>query len=297
MASRSIRRTSLKVLPPFRLDFTVTALRRLPQNRIDYLDGDRYLRAFDTERGPVVWEITQKGERLEIGLHGEVEDVAPYRDLVRRMLGTDVDLHAFYSRARRIRGMSTLARRFRGLKPPRFSCFFESILNTIPFQQFSLVSAMASLGRLIEGLSEPVEVDGHRLYPLPRPERLAETGIEQLRAFGFSHAKARALREAAIAIASGDLRDEDLDGLDTEALEAKLVGMRGIGPWTAALLMLRGFRHLDIFPAGDSGAIRGLAESFPDDDADELLASLGPYKGMLYYHLLLARSGVDPSSP
>lgn len=264
-------------------------------NRIDHLDGDRYLRAFATPRGPVLWEITQRGERLEIVLHGEVEETAPYRELARRMLGTDVDLDGFYARARRIRGMSGLARRFMGLKPPRFSSLWESILNAVPFQQFSLVSAMASLGRLIEGLSEPVEVDGHQLFPLPLPEKLAEVDEAGLMRFGFSRAKARALRESAIGIVSGRLREEELSPLETEALAAKLIELRGIGPWTAALLMLRGFRHLDVFPAGDSGAMRGLSESFPDENPEDLLAALGPYRGMLYYHLLLARSGVDPS--
>lgn len=289
IASTPTLRTSLRITPPFRLDFTVMALRRLPQNRVEILDGARYLRAFDTPRGNVVWEITQTGDRLEMALHGPVDDAAPYRDLAARMLGTEVDLASFYSRARRIRGLSPLARRFSGLKPPRFSSLWETILNAIPFQQLSLVSALASLGRLIEGTSQPVDFEGQRLYPLPRPERLAGMSEAELKGFGFSGAKARALRDAAIGIASGSITEEDLEPLSTEALAERLTELRGIGPWTASLMMLRGFRRLDVFPAGDAGAARGLRETFPDADPEELLHALGPYRGMLYYHLLLAR--------
>lgn len=288
-------RTTLAVKPPYRLDFTVTALRRLPQNRVDILDDGRYLRAFETRRGPVVWEITQRGEgQLDLGLFGKVEDAESYRELAMRMLGTEVDLSSFYARARRVRGMSQLVRRFSGVKPPRYSSLWETILSAIPFQQLSLVSAFASLGRLIEATSEPFELEGRRLYPLPRPERVASMREGELMRFGFSRAKARALREAAVAVVSGALREEELESLDTEALAERLIELRGIGPWTAALMMLRGFRRLDVFPAGDAGAARGLAESFPGADPAAMLRDLGPYRGMLYYHLLLARGSVSP---
>lgn len=289
MPKSPILHASVRVTPPFRLDLTVMALRRLPQNRVDILDGDRYLRAFATPRGPVVWEIAQRGEGLEMKLHGQVEDVGPYRALVERMLGTDVDLASFYSRARRVRGFSPLVQRLRGLKPPRFSSLWETILNAIPFQQLSLVSALASVGRLIEATSEPVEFEGRRLYPLPSPERLASLNENEIASFGFSHAKARALREAALTIAEGRLNEEELDLLDTETLAERLTSLRGIGPWTASLMMLRGFRRLSVFPSGDAGAARGLRESFPEADPQEVLAALGPYRGMLYYHLLLRR--------
>lgn len=261
----------------------------MPQNRVDLLDGPRYVRAFESPRGPIVWEVHQGDGALELALHGPIEDAAPYRDLVLRMLAPTLDLHGFESRARRIRGMSALVRRFRGLRPPRFSSIWEAILNAIPFQQLSLISALASLGRLIEGLSAPVEFDGLLLYPLPSPESLANLSEAEVKTFGFSGAKARALLSSARAILDGSLRDEDLEPLETPALEERLLELRGVGPWTAALLMLRGFRRLEIFPAGDSGAARGLADTFPDTAPEDLLSRLGPYRGMLYFHLLLSR--------
>ena len=37
-----------------------------------------------------------------------------------------------------------------------------------------------------------------------------------------------------------------------------LMELPGIGPWSAALVLLRGFGRLDVFPPGDVGAARGL---------------------------------------
>lgn len=287
-----VRKATLRCKPPFRLDYTVMALRRLPQNRVDVLDGERYLRAFDSEEGPVVWSIRQEGEELHLHLHGAVRDAHPYRALVERMLGVGVDLHPFYHAAQGLPALSPLVRRMQGLKPPRFSSLWETILNGIPFQQLSLASAMAVVGRLVEATSRPVEFEGRMLYPLPSPAALLRLGEGGIASFGFSRAKARALYEAAGAISSGGLREEELEPLQTEALSTRLQALRGVGPWTAALMLLRGFRRLEVFPAGDAGARRGLQMVLPSSDPEELLRNLGSSRGMLYYHLLLAKGQV-----
>jgi DNA-3-methyladenine glycosylase II len=55
--------------------------------------------------------------------------------------------------------------------------------------------------------------------------------------------------------------------------------------------MLRGLGRLDLFPQNDSGAARSLALAAPGIavDVEAVLATLGPWRGLLYYHLLLAR--------
>jgi DNA-3-methyladenine glycosylase II len=102
-------------------------------------------------------------------------------------------------------------------------------------------------------------------------------------------AKARALRGLAGKIASGELREEDLEPLPTPEAMRVLEAQPGIGPWTAGLILLRGLGRLDVFPGGDAGAARGLRSLLGDEDPAAALAALGPYRGMLYFHLLLAR--------
>lgn len=287
--SRPSHRITLRTTQPFRLDLTVKALQRLPQNRVDVLDGPRHLRAFETPRGPVVWVLAQEGEEVVLELHGDVADPSSYADLAARMLGTELDLGAFYARARRIRGFSSLARRFRGLRPPRFPCLWETVLSAIPFQQLSLASAFATLGRILDATSDPVLFGDRLLYPFPSADRLAAMSERALAGCGLSGSKASALRRAAIAIASGSFDEARLETLPTELLREELLSLHGVGPWTADLMLLRGFRRLEVFPSGDAGATRTLRQVLPDADPDELLHGLGPYRGMLYFHLLLAR--------
>jgi DNA-3-methyladenine glycosylase II len=267
-------------------------------------DDGSYWRAFDTPRGQVVWSVEEEpsGERLRVELSGPVDDPNRYRRLVTRLLGTDVDLEPFYRKAARWPVMAELATRFRGVKPPRFSSLWESFVNTVVFQQLSLAAAMTIVRRLVERFSTPMEAPGRRLHPFPSAEAVANASRRDLRALGLSGVKADTLRACAKEIVTGALREEELEGLPDDAIAQRLRELRGIGPWTASLILLRGFRRLDVFPRGDAGASRGL-DAVVGARGDALVEALGDHRGMLYFHLLLnslaARhigvfSGADP---
>ena len=52
---------SLDPTPPFRLDLTAWALRRRPQNEVDFWDGETYRRVLVIRRKPVLVGVTQTG--------------------------------------------------------------------------------------------------------------------------------------------------------------------------------------------------------------------------------------------
>lgn len=279
------------VVPPYRLDLTVAALRRLPSNPVDVWTADgRYLRAFDGPEGPVAWEVAQPAGRrsLALRLHGRVRDEDAWIALARRMLGCDVELAGFRALAPRLPGVAALADRYRGLKPPRFASLWETLVNAIAFQQVSLASGMAAVRRLAERCARPIELAGARLLPFPAADAVAALGDGDLRACGLSGAKARALRAAAAAVRSGALEEGALARLSDEDAAARLLELPGVGPWTSALVLLRGLGRLSVFPAGDAGAIRRLATVLGVTDAAPLLARLDGWRGMLYFLLLLA---------
>ena len=81
------------VKPPFRLDLTVSALRRTPTNVVDvYTPDGRYLRALDGRTKPVIVSVTQPGRgALSVSVKGSRADIARAVACVRRILGTDRD--------------------------------------------------------------------------------------------------------------------------------------------------------------------------------------------------------------
>ena len=289
---------TVPVRPPFRLGLTVAALRRLPANRVEHLAPDgTYWRAFATPGGPVAWAVRQDPAQpiLHLRLYGAVDDPALWAAQAMRMLGTQFDLSPFYERVQAVPELAPLAARMRGVKPPRYPTLWEAFVNAVVFQQVSLAAALAVLRRLIERFSSPVSVGGLLLYPFLAPDALAGADDTELRRLGLSGAKIRTLRALAAGAPAGEIQESELEALPSPEAARRLTALPGIGPWSAAVVLLRGLGRLDVFPAGDSGmaanlrTLLGLARGAEEVAAARLVAALAPYQGLLYYHLLLAR--------
>jgi DNA-3-methyladenine glycosylase II len=143
-----------QVKTPYRLDLTVSALRRTATNLVDVsTTAVRYLRALGGFDKPVVVSVKQPHpDLLAVSIGGSAGDAKPVLASVRRMLGADCDLSAFHQNARTVPWLAPLARRMRDLKPPRYPDLFEACANAVLFQQVSLHAASAIMRRLIVAL-------------------------------------------------------------------------------------------------------------------------------------------------
>jgi DNA-3-methyladenine glycosylase II len=271
----------------------VSALRRLSTNIVDVLTSDgQYIRAFESARGPVVARVAQlKPGAVTVTIDGDLREHKRALALVTRMLGIDRDVAHFSRAAERIPWLSELAERMRGVRPPRYPTLWETSVNAIVFQQLSLLAASAIMRRLIVGLGQSVESDGVALYAFPVAESFLAAEDDVLRAAGLSAGKLSTLRRVAQALEAGSLDEAMLEERGSPDAAALLRGIKGIGPWTATLILLRGLGRLDVFPMNDSSVVRNLALVSGSDriDIHATLDALNPQQGMLYYHLLLAR--------
>jgi DNA-3-methyladenine glycosylase II len=295
------RELQIEPQAPFRLDLTAWALRRRPHNAIDRWEGSMYQRVVDINGGPVALSVTEHdapgATQLSVLLAGRPIDQAVEvlaRANLDRLLGLSVDLTGFAAIAERDPLLGPLARRMRGLKPPRFPSVFEALVNGIACQQLSLTVGIHLLNRLTAAHGRPVIQDaaaGPRAFP--GPDQLAGLQPDELKRHGFSATKARTIIDTAQAIVGGELDLESLEQLDDAAAIERLTRLRGIGRWTAEYILLRGLGRLNIFPGDDVGAHNKLRRFFDVDtplDYDSvkgLVARWQPYAGMVYFHLLL----------
>jgi DNA-3-methyladenine glycosylase II len=283
----------INVAVPYRLDLTVSVLRRLSANLVDRFTPDgRYIRAFEGSGGPLIVRVTQtQGDSLTVTLDGALDQHPLALALVRRMLGADRDLTHFNRAAATIPWLCPLAKRMRGVKPPRYPTLWEACVNSIVFQQVSLHAASAILRRIILEVGTPLTLDGDSFYAFPSATSVQRVADGPLLAAGLSARKLATLRHFGDALLSGEL-DETLLEVRTspDAIEL-LCRIKGIGPWTATVILLRGLGRLDVFPMNDSSVVRNLMlVAGPSPlEIEEILRKLGAQKGMLYYHLLLAR--------
>lgn len=121
---------------------------------------------------------------------------------------------------------------------------FAGMAKVICGQQLSVQSAAAIWGRfeLLPGALEP-----HTYLLL---------GEEAVRGAGFSRGKFLTLRAVAEAVKAGELDFAAVDALPAEDAIARLVALKGIGPWTAEVYLLFCAAHPDIFPAGDLALLK-----------------------------------------
>lgn len=88
---------------------------------------------------------------------------------------------------------------------------------------------------------------------------------ELIRQCGASGAKARALVAIADAAAAGDLDGAALAEMEEGARRARLLTIRGIGPWSADMAAIFYFGEPDIWPTGDAAAVKTLGRHLPAD--------------------------------
>ncbi len=283
----------LPVLAPYRLDLTVTALRRLSTNVVNVLAADgAFLRVLGPPGQRILVRAVQRGrEALSVTVEGAAGEHQRTLDTVRRMLGTERDVSCFTRPARRIPWLAPLAARLRGLKPPRYPTLWEALVNAIVFQQVSLAAASAITRRLIVALGQGLQADGTVLYPFPSVEEFVQARDSDLRGLGLSRGKIGTLRRSAEALLSGTLDESRLEQQPSAEAAPTLQRIKGIGPWTAAVILLRGLGRLDVFPLNDTSVARNvrLVAGAASVDVPATLAALQPCQGMLYYHLLLGR--------
>jgi 3-methyladenine DNA glycosylase/8-oxoguanine DNA glycosylase len=287
---------ALTTCAPFHLEATVRVLQRRPGNRVDVWHQDRYLRVLVIADVSVLVEVHNRGTidapdlRFAIRSGSLAPRALPHlRRTLCRVLGLDVDPGPLQRQAESEPALRATALALRGMRPPRFVDLFEAFARVVPFQQMSLDAGVAITGRLIEHFGDSMRHGGRHFHAFPTARRIARARLLTLRACGLSTGKAETLRKVAQALEAGTLDEASIACMTTADALQKLNELPGIGPWSAALVLLRGFGRLDVFPPGDVGATRGLSSLLqiaPGVPLERAIQRFGNLRGYLYFYSL-----------
>ena len=132
---------------------------------------------------------------------------------------------------------------------------FETLVDAIISQQISVKAADAIMGRLRAALN--AEANG-----MISPEALLSLEEDTLRAVGLSPQKVRYIRDLTERVTSGQLELERLSELDDEAVITELVKVKGIGRWTAEMMLIFSLGRPDVLPVDDLGFVEGVREAY-----------------------------------
>ncbi len=143
---------------------------------------------------------------------------------------------------------------------PRMAFCIESLGAIVRQAQPELFSAMAKaiIGQQISTKAqESIFARAQTLFNPFCAESLSKLAPEEIRLCGISLRKAEYIRELALLCASGELEYSSLDSLSDEALCQRLSALRGVGRWTAEMLLIFCFGREDVLSTGDLGIQRG----------------------------------------
>jgi len=131
---------------------------------------------------------------------------------------------------------------------------FEALVKSVAYQQLNGKAAATIHARLLD------------LYPdapHPTPEQLLATADDTLRGVGLSRNKVAAIKDVAARTIDGTVPDRRAIGrLDDQAIVARLITIRGIGPWSVQMYLMFGLGRPDVLPIDDYGVRVGFQRAF-----------------------------------
>ena len=126
---------------------------------------------------------------------------------------------------------------------------YGSLVRSIVGQQLSVRAARAIYERLTDRYGGRTPTPAEVLAEDPEAFRIAA---------GLSRAKVTYLRSLAEHVLDGSLELERLDELGDAEVEAELVAVKGLGPWTAQVFLMFHLDRPDVLPVGDLGIRRAV---------------------------------------
>lgn len=123
---------------------------------------------------------------------------------------------------------------------------FSSVVRQIVGQQIS-TAAQATLWRRL----------GEKLGRVEAPALLA-LGREELQAVGMSFRKADYILDFARRVEEGDFDLNTLEGMPDRQVVEALTSLKGVGVWTAEMILTFSMGRPDVVSFGDLGILRGM---------------------------------------
>jgi 3-methyladenine DNA glycosylase/8-oxoguanine DNA glycosylase len=167
---------------------------------------------------------------------------------------------------------------------------YRALLRSVIFQQLHGAAARAIADRL------RARTRGR----FPKPADLLAASDAELRAVGLSRQKIAALRALATAFDDGTLTNRRLRRMDDDAVVAAVTQVRGIGEWTAHMLLMFSLGRPDVRPVGDYGVRKGAMLLYGVDglpkraELEQLTEHWRPYRSVGSWYLWRATETITP---
>lgn len=134
---------------------------------------------------------------------------------------------------------------------------FSSIVNSIVGQQISTKAHNTIWNRITDELK------------VINADSILDAGALKIQSFGISHRKAEYIMDFAHKVKYSDFDLEGMRDLTDEEIIVKLSSLKGVGVWTAEMIMLFSLQRPNVFSYGDLAILRGIRMVYHHKDIDK----------------------------
>lgn len=259
------RVATLTVRLPYREPFDWSAMIRFFTDRatpgVESVDGDVYRRTLSCEGEHSVVEVQPdvRPGYLSLTLHSVgTSTLFETVQSAREVFDLDAPVSEIDETLRTDPRLAKILRSTQGIRVPGAWDGFELTVRAILGQQVSVKAATTLAGRVAKRYGEVLRIDDqandfglNRLFPTP--EKLMRARFNDL---GIVGNRIATIRNVANAIVNGRLNFDPAQ--DPEEFCTNLIGIRGIGKWTAEYVAMRVLKNPDAFPDSDLGLLKAV---------------------------------------
>lgn len=154
--------------------------------------------------------------------------------------------------------MKKLIEKFELSKPTNNGDLFLDIIDTIISQQLSKKAGDTILARFLELFK--IEVT---------PQAVLKISDKKLKKTGISFQKISYIKGVTKAFVDGSIKLEHLSSLPDEEVIIELTKLKGLGRWSAEMILMFSLNRLDVFSSGDLGLCSAVAKLYGIDRKDK----------------------------
>ncbi len=160
---------------------------------------------------------------------------------------------------------------------------FTTLARSIVGQQISVKAAQTVWDRFIA-------LPGAKAQHLS-PANVLKLKVDDMRAAGLSARKIEYLVDLSLHFDSGAISADNWLSMDDEAVITELVGIRGIGRWTAEMFLIFHLMRPNVLPLDDVGLINGISKNYfsgeavSRSDAREVAAAWAPFCSVATWYI------------
>lgn len=282
---------TLPAAPPFEFAKSSWFLGRFVPVRDDHVidDDGAVTSAISVDGQTVVFTVRDGGEAA---VAYEMASDKPIKDATHRVvadrisffLSLDDDLRPFYEIGKADGPFASRIEDNHGLHHVKFLTLCESGCWAPLAQHAPMNVSRALKRRLVEAYGSALEVDGRVHRAFPELTTMAKVDEADLAKVISNERKAHYIKNVVDALMN--VEEDWLRTAPYEEAHAYLKGIKGVGEWSAAFILLRGLGRMDHMPLDMKPMVKAMQELYgPTETMPDIAARYGEWLGYWAFYL------------